>query len=323
MARKKGSRKSRARRKAVNLAGSTELQFPLVATGTAGAGQAMLQVDKVLSAVNMRLYRQSMVYPVKFDVHVAATDDQRELKFYTLSHNWFTMGAIKHAFKNFRYSIQEELQNANVSKWYDFRVDNGNLDGDQTALVSAGFDGDGYNAHELGEYSTSKTSISDGTDKGFCLFGSLGDHYNIFQEYARHIDAGHPADETVGGETSTYNNLHDGDSSVMGLLQTTGDSPPYPRDLDGSNWADATLVLRDVIHFDGNGAQGRTSTRFMDAPLGIVFVVQESNGSATDITTSEPTITMTVKGGSYKGTGAVPIFKYPKDLRLASARSNR
>ena len=267
---KKGARKSRARRKAVKLAGSTELQFPLLASGTAGDGQAMVQADKILSGVNMRLYRQSMVYPVRFAVDPVNTTNVMEYKFYTLSHNWFTMGAIKHAFKNFRYSIQEELQNANVSKWYDFRVDNGNLDGDQTALVSASFDGDGYNAHELGEYSTSKTSISDGTDKGFCLFGSLGDHYNIFQEYARHIDAGHPADETVGGETSTYNNLHDGDSSVMGLLQTTGDSPPYPRDLDGSNWADATLVLRDAITIDPANALGRMSTSFMDAPWEIV-----------------------------------------------------
>lgn len=320
---KKRSRKSRARRKAVKLAGSTELQFPLLASGSAGVGQAIIQADKILSAVNMRLYRQSMVYPVKFRVDPVALSSTMEYRFYTLSHNWFTMGAIKHAFKNFRYSIQEELQNANVSKWYDFRVDNGNLDGDQTALVSCSFDGDGYNAHELGEYSTSKTSIADGTDKGFCLFGALADHYNIFQEYARHIDAGHPADESVGGETSTYNSLHDGDSSVMGLLQTTGDSPPYPRDLDGSNWKDATLVLRDTITFDADGALGRLSTSYMDAPLGIVFVTKQVAGSATDMSTTEPSMIMTVKGGSYKGTGAVPIFKYPKDLRLATARSNR
>lgn len=320
MARKMRSKRAK---KAVKIASSTELQFPLVGSGTDGDGQAMLQVDKVLSAVNMRLYRQSMVYPVKFNCHAKNSTNVFEYKFYTLSHNWFTLGAIKHAFKNFRASIQKELVNANVSKWYDFRVDNGNLDGDQAALVSCSFDGDGYNAHELGEYSTSKTSIDDGTDKGFCLFGSLADHYNIFQEYARHVDAGTPADETVGGETTTYNNLHDGDSSVMGLLQTTGDSPPYPRDLDGSNWKDATLVLRHSITVDPANAIGSLSTPYMDAPLGIVFVTRTTNGSAADFPTDAPELSLIVKSGGYKGTGAVPIFKYPKDLLLSTNRSNR
>lgn len=320
MAQKKRSKRAK---KAVKIAQATELQFPLLADGTAGAGQGMVQVDKILSAVNMRLYRQSMVYPVRFTVQAMNTSSVDEYKFYTLPHNWFTLGAVKHAFKNFRYSIQKELVNANVSKWYDFRVENTNLDGDQDNLVSCSFDGDSYNAHELGEYETSKTSIDDGTDQGFHLFGDLANAYNIFDEYAKHVDAGHPADDSVGGVTTTYTNLHDGDASVMGLLQTTGDAPPYPRNLDGGNWADATLVLRHSITIDPASGSVPRSTPFMDAPLGIVFVVREVSGTGTDFSTSEPMLIMTVKGGSYKGTGAVPIFKYPKDLRLASAKSNR
>ena len=294
-----------------------------MASGTAGAGQAMVAVPQVLSAGNMRLYRQSRNYEVAFSVDPSYSASLVEAKFYTLPTNWFTIGAIRHAFRNWRYSIQDELQNAVVADWYDFRISTDNLDGDQTGFTGCTFDGDSYNAMEQGEYLMSKTSIDDGTDKGFHLFGTSADSYNIFLEYAKHIDAGHPADDTVGGMVSTYNNLHDADSSVLSHFQNSGDSPPYPRNLDESQWADAPLILRDSILTRPTNAMGRHRTKTFNAPLGLVFVTYELNGSDTDMSTTEPRIILHAKSGSYKGVSSQPIVNYPKNLKLSTARSNR
>jgi hypothetical protein len=61
----------------------------------------------------------------------------------------------------------------------------------------------------------------------------------------------------------------------------------------------------------------------MDAPLGFVFITKELNGTATDIDTAVPELILRVKSGGYKGVSARPIVRWPGDLRLASARSNK
>ena len=101
------------------------------------------------------------------------------------------------------------------------------------------------------------------------------------------------------------------------------DNPPYPNDLSGTNWADAVMVLQDSIAFDGGAGPGSLQTRTFDAPLGFVFVVKTDDGTDTDFSTSHPELILRVKAGSYKGTAAKPIVRWPGDLRLASAKSNR
>lgn len=305
------------------MANDTELTMALVASDGTGDGLGVVAVDQQLAAMNMRLYRQSMTYTVKCNVVAPNSGTRTTYKFFTLANNWFTLGAIKHAFRNWRYSIQDELQNASVGKWHDFRLADTNLDGDNSRLTTFSFDGNSYNALETGEYSYAKSSIDDGTDKTFGLFGDLGDQYNIFDEYAKHVDAKHPADDSVGGTTTTYNNLHDSDASVMGHLATGFDAPPYPRNLDGSNWADAVLVEKAAVSVDPDGAIGPMSTGFFDAPLGLVFCYKLVAGTGTDFATDIPELHLHVKSGQYKGVDAKPIFRYPSDLRLATARSNR
>ena len=320
MARKK---KMKRTRKSLKMANDTELTFPLVATDGTGAGLAVVATDQQLAVMNMRLYRQSMSYTVKFSAPAPNSGTRTTYKFFTLANNWFTLGAIKHAFRNWRFSIQDELQNAAPGKWHDFRLADTNLDGDNARMLANSFDGDSYNALETGEYQYSISSIDDGTDKTFGLFGDLADQYNIFDEYAKHLDAQHPADETVGGATTTYNNLHDADASVMGHLATGFDTPPYPRNLDGGNWADAVLIERASISVDPDGAIGPMSTPYFDAPLGLVFCYKLVAGSGTDFATDTPEVLLHVKPGSYKGVDAKPILRFPKDLRLATAKSNR
>lgn len=323
MAGKKSKRKSR---KAMPMANDTELSSALIAADGTGAGQAIVDVTHNLCKANMRLYRQSMTYPVSFKAtNPTGNASTLSYRFYTLANNWFTQGAIKFAFKNWRASLQEELTaGAKVGRWIDFRIESTNPDGDNTTLVPHSWDGDGYNALDAGEYTSSSTTTgTDGSEDGFSLFGALSGHFNIFDEYAKFLDSGKP-DDSSATTANIYSGLIAGDDNLTReSLSEDYDTPPYPQDLSGTNWADAVMILQDVISFDGGGGPASLSTRTFDAPLGFVFVVKNDDGSDTDLSTSAPELLCRVKAGGYKGTAARPIVRWPGDLRLATARSNR
>ena len=117
------SRKGRKRSRLPLVTGSTQLNIPLNADSTDGAGTALVKIPKQLSMMNHRLYRESMVYKVQFQALPFNSNDNTEYAFYTLPNNWFTIGAIKFAFKQWRQSIQDELASGTkLAKWYDFRI---------------------------------------------------------------------------------------------------------------------------------------------------------------------------------------------------------
>lgn len=326
MARKKTRKRMKKTQKRMKKAGDTELTSSLVAADGTGAGQGIVSIPHTLSKMNMRLYRQGMSYPVSFrTVNQGTGGSTFSYRFYTLANNWFTLGAIRFAFKNWRASLQEELTaGAKVGRWIDFRVDSTNPDGDNTVLNPVSWDGDGYNALDAGEYtSSSTTTVADGSEDGFNLFGALSSHYNIFSEYAKYLDSGKPDDSSTT-TANVYSGMIEGDDNLTRESLTEDyDTPPYPQDLGGTNWADAVMVLQDVITFDGGSGPSSLSTRTFDAPLGFVYVMKTDDGSDADFSTSVPELLMRVKPGSYKGTDAKAIIKWPRDLRLATARSNR
>lgn len=318
MARKKTSKKM----KMSPMANDTQLDVALLAADASGVGQGAIDVVEELCKVNHRLYRQAMTYPVSVKYLVpAGTTGQSTLNFYTLANNWFVHGAIKYAFRNWRSSLQEELRGgAAQGKYMDWRVSHTNPDGDNTKLVGTAWDGDGYNSLESGEYNTSTTDVYvedvGGSVRGFNLFGSLTANFNIFAEYAKYLDSRRPDTEAAVVDTS-YSGLTSGDfDGTREDMVEDFDNPPYPHDLSGTNWADAVMVLADQIRFDGDAAQGSLVTKTFDAPLGYVFCTKVVNSSATDFSTSAPELLLRVKPGSYKGTGAKAIQRWPRDLAL-------
>lgn len=314
-----------AKKKMIPMASDTQLDVALIANDATGIGQAAVDVVEEMCKINHRLYRQAMTYPVSFKVHTLSSNSSTEVyRFYTLANNWFVHGAIKYAFKNWRASLQEELMGGAVQgRFLDWRIAHTNPDGDNTKLIGTTWDGDGYNALDAGEYNFSTTTGADGSEGSFNLFGALSGHFNIFNEYAKYLDTRKPDDQAIT-VNSSYDGLHEGDDLLTreGLVEDF-DNPPYPNDLSGTNWADAVMVLAETITIDPNGGIGPLSTKVFDAPLGYVFVVREVNGSATDFSTGYPALTVRVKAGSYKGTAARPIVRWPGDLRLATARSNK
>ena len=314
-----------AKKKMIPMASDTQLDVALIASDATGVGQAAVDVVEEMCKVNHRLYRQAMSYPVSFRlVDSSGFAQTRSYSFYTLANNWFVHGAIKYAFKNWRSSLQEELMGGAVQgRFLDWRIAHTNPDGDNTKLIGATWDGDGYNALDAGEYNFSTTTGTDGSEDSFNLFGALSGHFNIFNEYAKYLDTRKPDDQAITVNAS-YDGLSTGDSLLTreGLVEDF-DNPPYPKDLSGTNWADAVMVLQDTIQVDGNGGVSTVSTRQFDAPLGYVFIVKSVDGTDTDLSTSEPEVQLRVKAGGYKGTAARPIVRWPGDLRLATARSNR
>ena len=314
-----------AKKKMMALANDTQLSTAVIAADGSGDGQGIVDVVEEMCKLNHRLYRQAMTYPVSFRTINHGTDGSTvSYRFYTLANNWFVHGAIKYAFRNWRASLQEELQGgAAQGRYLDWRIAHTNPDGDNTKLVGTSWDGDGYNALDAGEYNFSTSTGADGSEDSFNLFGALSGHFNIFNEYAKYLDTRKPDDQAIT-VNSSYDGLHEGDDLLTreGLVEDF-DNPPYPNDLSGTNWADAVMVLQDVITWDGSGGRSSVSTRTFDAPLGMVFVTKVDDGSDTDFFTSTPELIMSVKAGAYKGTAAKPIVRWPGDLRLATARSNR
>lgn len=319
MAKKRASKKMKR-------AGDTELSSQLLAADGTGEGAGMVSIPYTLSRANHRLYRQSMTYPVSFQV-LPPDDNTYTYQFFTLPSNWFTLGAIRFAFRQWRASIQEELTSgAKVGRWMDFRIESTNPDDDNTTLNPVSYDGDTYNLLETGEFTTSTTTTGvDGSEDGFNLFGALSGHFNIFNEYAKYLDSGKP-DDSSATTANVYSGLIEGDDNLTReSLSEDYDTPPYPQDLAGTNWANAVMVLKDSITYDGNGAYGTLRTLTFDAPLGLVFVQRRTANdmARNDFSTSVPELMMRVKPGSYKGTDAKAIINWPRDLRLATARSNR
>lgn len=314
-----------AKKKMIPMAADTQLTTGIIANDATGVGQGIVDVVEELCKLNHRLYRQAMVYPVSFKATaVPHTSNTISYQFYTLANNWFTHGAVKYAFRNWRSSLQEELMGgAAQGRFLDWRIAHTNPDGDNTKLIGTSWDGDGYNALDAGEYNFSTTTGADGSEDSFNLFGALSGHFNIFNEYAKYLDTRKPDDQAIT-VASSYDGLHEGDDLLTreGLVEDF-DNPPYPNDLSGTNWADAVMVLQDCITIDPPAATGMHATRTFDAPLGFVFVVKQVNGAATDQSTAEPELMLRVKAGGYKGTAARPIVRWPGDLRLATARSNK
>ena len=314
MAKSRNGRKS-SRLPLVNNA--TQLTIPLNADSTDGAGTALVKVPKQLGMINHRLYRESMVYKVSFDFLCDSSTSRSEYKFYTLPNNWFTMGAVKFAHKQWKASIQDELaQGTKLAKWYDFRINEQDPDGTWDALRATLFDGDTDVEPAVDEYAETTLVGADGsTAKAFHLFGAISNSYNIFTEYAKHLNQRDVADAV--NSSVAYDGLHAGVESAEKLTEE-GDLPPYDRDF-GTNW-DKTLIMQDHIYVDADGAMGRLSTRQFDAPLGLVFITKEVDGTDTDIATGTPTLMLRVAPGKYKGANAQPIVRMD-NIMGATAKS--
>ncbi len=309
-----------------------------LSAGEASQTEGIVEVSSLLSQMNSRLYRQGMNYDVQF----ALTEPTNsaityQINFYTLPNNWFTLGAIKHAFNAWRSTLQEELivTGGKHAKWLDFRIQP-DADGtpESNIMYPNFWDGNSHTAVSTGyKQGYSETTDSGGDVMKFSTGGaedkSGAGHYNIMLEYARHLMS-RRADSTAESGPQSYEGLQAGLDELDHILED-GDEPPYDQDFgmfhgDADAAADTRLVWADTLYVgkgtDSDDTTSRASgsrlvTRTITAPLGLVFM----EASAAFVQSSDSEIALIAKPGSYKGVNATPIFHH--DLLGATAKSLR
>ncbi len=122
---KSKARKSRKAKPSVDVLTSVERSIPLIAVGSGGVGRGLVQVDRELSQMNERLYRQCRSYRVRFtDWPTITGGSEGTYRFFTLPSNWYTIAAIRYAYKNWLESLEDPLESGGrFAKWYDWRIE--------------------------------------------------------------------------------------------------------------------------------------------------------------------------------------------------------
>jgi hypothetical protein len=272
-------------------------KFTVTNTTSPAAPGTKIELDRLLSEGNRRLYRQSYCYTAK--VSLTGSGAIAATPIYALAPTWWVLNAIKKAREHFDAAMKEEVNHAGKSRWHDFRVNLNlaNVDEAELQMISeAGLLESGSDIFGLqGEYVLSTVRGADGLDKTFKLFGNTsGTSFNIFDEYDQmgSVDAQPSASTNDGG----YNTLMDAlDSTNVEHLQDDGNVPPY----NSSRFPEYVMVQVGELYRDADGS-ARTSTAYFQAPLGLIYIpnyILQTNGA----------LEIEVQGGDYKGVNATRI----------------
>ena len=264
----------------------TQLQIP-IGSVTPSSTLKELEVPRILSGVNHRLYRQHGAYRVKLDLLTAGP--VQEVKVYALSNTWYVKRAIQMAKQIHDQAMEEEMALGLKSRWYDFRITpNSGAHDDMVQGISLTPGAAATLATHPGEWAYSVIEDTAGTARAFTLpAGGSTVGYNIFQEYDRMANAdASPENTSAGGYDGADGTI---ERENIEALMSRGNQPPYAE----------TDLLADIfvqvgsLYRDGTGSQ-RLSTGFFDAPLGCVWL-QYPAADANLIFNLE------CKGGKYKG----------------------
>lgn len=265
------------------------IQFELGTSSGAPQPHSCVQVDRLLSASQHKLYRQHMTYTCK--LNLLTDQNQSEIEVYTLMPSWYVMGAIRAAKRIHDKVMKEERAEAGQARWYDFRIEQDlalteELEAaglnDQGAATMVGVTG--------GEYMYSQIQDAAGNNKSFSLRQpSSTTRYNIFEEYdAMGNVSADPQTPAAGGYDDAMAEM---ETANIDDLLGRGNLPPYNPD----TW-DAVWVKVGNLYQNSNG-NSRLSTGFFEAPLGLIYL--PNYACVTNI------LQLEVASGNYKGVKAV------------------
>jgi len=256
----------------------------------------IVRVDRILSGLNHRLYRQHGSYRCKLKI-LSSQENTGSVEVYALSNTWYMKNAIQMAKRVHDQAMEEERAMGVQSRWYDFRIsdNSGPVDEFVQALRSSPLAGTALTTHP-GEYSFSQIEDAAGTARAFTLpagGGTVG--YNILQEYDRMGNTGvDPAGTIpVGGYDGADATL---ERENMQSLMEKGNNPPYNGEtLNPDVFVQVGHLLRKSYHSSAAGSGiSELSTGFFDAPLGMIWVKQMTSDS-------NVLLQLEVAAGNYKG----------------------
>lgn len=282
-------------------------QFRLGFTLPSSATRVFGAVDRDLSRINHRLYRQSRYYQMKVDID-ADLPDGSTVFVYALQDTWMNQKAYQMAYEAFLKNSAEEsaqLRSGAKARWNDFRVDHG--------VAATATDSDsipvGYSApgviptgvqYTAGEYVLSEVTDAAGTARTFRWVGSGGNTYNIIDEYDATGNTN--SQPTTSSTTVAYGALEDEiATNQLQHLSDDGNLPPY----DANTIENQAFTLVATLHVDSTGTS-KLSSGFFTAPCGIYFL---AFAGGLDGNLANDGISITAKSGDYKGVSAPAMLK--------------
>lgn len=274
---------------------ATALTFELGGRSGAPGPHSMVQVDRVMSEVNHRLYRQHMTYTCRVDLNTDQVFNMVEV--YALAPTWYVMNSLREAKRVHDKAMKEERAATGQARWYDFRINPG-FGGTVEAMTaygrdrSAGLPGPVMVSMTGGEYNYSNIEDEVGANRDFLLQGvTSGSSFSVFEEYDAmgNVDAS-PSTPAPGGYDGVDATI---ESENQANLLSRGNLPPYAADTWNLVWVKVGEL------YQTSGGLSSKSTGYFDAPLGLILI---PNHAATSTN-----ISLKVKPGQYKGCQAVPI----------------
>lgn len=260
---------------------------------TDAAPHKLVDVGRILSVVNHRLYRQGKTYQVKLDLDTESNAGKYTV--WALVDTWYIQKAWQLARATYEKSMADERAQMGptmAARWEDFRV-NAGIPGVQNATPYR------YNSSLVGaqdtdgEFNATRITLSDGTTQRFFSWGSTGgSDLGMLEEYDK-------LDNTQTNVVSTALAYAGVDDETQELaaddLKGRGDLPPYNQtNFSGSVWV--KIATLDTTASGSPTATARLSTGYFNAPCGLIVVE-----TPTPNTALAGQLTMTVKSGAYKG----------------------
>ena len=262
-------------------------KIPVAAAAPTTSG--VLRVDRCLSRMNHRLYREGRFYEVKIDLDVSNAPTG-PVEVFALKDTWANHQAYKMAFDVYMKSTAEErsrLSKSQLARWQDFRVSSGVS---MNALLPRVADGTGAESQLTnGENLLSLVTDSSGNDRTFTWGTAAASEYNIVDEYQKKANISDEPDSATAQAPYSDQASDTSDNESL-ALQNRGNSPPYDADSFGQNFV-------KVATLSASPGQQKLSSGFFSAPCGIVFV------TGMEAAVLNP-LTLTVKLGDYKGVHA-------------------
>lgn len=279
---------------------------------TAAAPIGIVRVDRCLSTVNHRLYRQSRMYHCKVDLDANAQQGT-VVDVWALANTWYTQKAYQRAYETFLENSKEERDQlkGNVARWNDFRVDHGLVAND---FLPAGNNDPAGASTSFGisnaEYAMSEVHNSGGTAQTLRWTGTGANTFNIIDEYD--LMGGVSTTPSTANPSVAYDGLTDEqDDGQMEHLSDDGNVPPYNRiGLENYVWVKVGTLVASL-----NGTD-KLSTGFFEAPCGLVVLTK-----GTPFTTDSTIVNLEVKSGDYKGVGA-PTYLDEARIFASSKKSS-
>jgi len=271
----------------------------LTPEGSVGGAAGLIDVGRVLSANNRRLYRQGKMYSCKLEIDPTILAAGQSVEVWCLKPTWATIKSWELAKENFDQSYIDERENISKNqqaRWFDFRVDHG-LGAIETFVGWADNNMSAAGGTQLddGEFVLSTVEDQNGVSRTFTwnTVGGAGS-YAIYSEFAEGSRAAQtPAFPNTDGP---YDNLHADSSQIESeAIQDAGNRAPYAGAITiNANWVKVgTLAM--------GASAGRFSTGYFDAPCGLIAMRVTGGPDANQL---QQSLILEVQSGDYKGVRA-------------------